>query len=133
MKGLSWLKVDGSILYLHQDVIPKSSVEWLEFCNRLLGAIILIFIIVNESAPNHNATMRGHSVSKHVRTICMRAVIGLWSGLAFGISFDKETAEVRYQFINFIHSGLPPGNYFWIKRIGRLQFSDFNRSAESRR
>src|SRR3982751_5745168 len=101
MEWFSWLKIYCTIFYLHHNVISEFSIEWNKFVVGLLMPVIRNFIAVNKCTPYNYSIVRGHCIGKHVGAISMIATIILRTRLSFGICFDKKTAEVRNQFINF--------------------------------
>ncbi len=130
MEWLTRLKVDRSVLHLHNDVAAEFPVQWHEFVPRLLGAVVRLLLRIHERAPHNDSAMRCNGVGNHVGAVRMRSRVVLGTGLSFGVRFHQEATEVRDERVDLIGLGAPPVTHARVERVSRLQATDFNGSAE---
>src|ERR1035437_4688292 len=124
------LKVDRSVLDLHDDVVVELAVERVEVVVACAGPVGLHVVpvemmVVDEATVEDHATMWMQSAGHDVRGIGWGAAILRWTGAAFGVSLDDDAAKVRNRAVDFIHLGLPPGSDLRIQRIECLQAAEY--------
>ena len=124
VKRLAGLKIERAVFDLQQYVGAELTVELGEFDVGALGAVGIDIFIVNKRAPDDVAAVRRDGVGQHVDAFGMIAAVIFRPGLAFGIRFDQEAAEVGNERVNFIGFGFPPGDDIFIERIGRGQIAE---------
>ncbi len=132
MEGLARLEIQRAVLDLHQHIVCKLTIQRHEFGIGLLHAVFGFFGRIDEGAPHHDAFMRGKRGGQHVRAFGMAALIILWAGLAFGVRFHEEAAEIRHMGIYLVHLSLPPGLHLGVAWIGCVEPAQFHRRREAR-
>src|SRR5574344_743015 len=118
----AWLEVERSILGLQRHIVGKLSVERFKLAHGLHHTVfILVISTIDERTPDNDAPIRFECTCEHVGTLCVRTVIISRPRLLLRIGFDQETAEIRYQLIDFCGLLVPPVLYLRVERIGSMQ------------
>ena len=76
---------------------------------------------IYKAAPHDDTTIRLNSISQHICTISMSALIVKRTRLTFTVGLYQKSAKVRYLFIYLLGLSLPPSLYLWVQRVGSLQ------------
>ena len=89
--GLAHLKVDGTVLDLHDDVRVKFTVERVEVVVACAGAVgfqvvPIEMIVVDEAAIEDDAAMRPQRARYNVRGVGRRTAVLRWAGAALRVS-----------------------------------------------
>src|SRR6187397_2764153 len=132
MEGFAWLKVDGAVLHLYEDVRRELAIERNELVVGLFGTIVRRLVRIDECTPDDDAAMWRQRPGEHVRAVGVGTLIVLRSGLAFGIRLDEETAEVGNVAVDLVDLGFPPLTHGRIERVGGLQSTELDGRAEPR-
>src|SRR5580658_502822 len=106
-RGFAYLKIDGTIFDLNDDVVVELAVERMKNIVRGAGAIVfqvgpIEMIVVNEGAIEKHAPVWFERARDNVGGIGGSTSISGRTGAAFGIGFDDEAAEIRDQAIDLI-------------------------------
>ena len=85
---------------------------------------------VNEGTPHDNTFVRFHCIGQHIGTFGMGAVEVARAGLPFGIGFHEEAAEVGDEVVDFFCFVLPPGDNFFVQRVGSRKTAQLHGGSE---
>ena len=105
-KRFARLKINRTVLYLNNHIIPKLPIELMKFIVSQFHPVVAR--LVHKCTPHHNSTKGFQCIGKHIGTIyvCTPIIHRTWQ--AFGISFHQKTSEIGYQFINLCCFRFPP-------------------------
>ena len=123
------LEVYGAVLNLDDDIIAELAVQGHKLQISLVGTIGTLRRI-DEGAPHHNALVRFEYIGQHVGTVGVCTFEVLWAWLALGVGLHQEAAEVRNQFVDFVHLGVPPFDNLGVERVGSLQSAHLDGRSE---
>ena len=132
---LTHLKVDGTILDLHQHVVVKLSVQRLEVVVRCTGPVIFRIapvhvVVVDKSAIQKQSAMGLQRAGQRVRCVGVRSVIGRGADSTFRIRLQDEATQIGDRLVDFGCFRSPPLNNTWIEWIKGVQTSHALRASE---
>src|SRR3954447_12642738 len=94
MERLPRLEIQRPVLYLREDVAPKTSVERHKLGVGALDTIGIDARVVDERAPHDDAAVRRDRVGQDVGAISVRAAVVLRTGLPLAVRLHDEATEV---------------------------------------
>ena len=125
---LARLEVHRSVLYLHDHIVSKLSVERLELLHGLVGPVGA-GRTVYKGPPHNYAAVRLQGFRQHIGSVGVGAAVILRACLAFGIGLYQEAAEIRDCGIDFRSLVLPPLAHLRIERVAGLETAQGHRAG----
>src|SRR5262252_7915831 len=102
MEGFARLKINWSILDLQDHISGKLAVKWLQVFIGSAGAVIARLHVVDKCTPKDHAIMWCECSGEHVGAVCVRTVVGAWTGLSLTVSFDDEATKIGNEAVDFV-------------------------------